>query len=521
MVSVLLLLFIPILPIYPFFDMCTHKRLVTNKYTGRSLYADCGKCPACRQAKADKQASRIRSHVDKNSGFVFLFAHLTYLNECVPYIRKSELLDHPTYAQVYRDYDRRFVQENDNLVLKYFPMSEPLTEVEFIDSDGNPTLSIDSISSAPTLQNSYHKRPTSTDMSDKIGIIYYPDVQNFFKKFKIYLKRNFKFSEKYDYKVHFYSASEYGGEKFRPHFHLLICCRPQDLATFKSAVVKSWSYAYRFVTESRLEQAIDAASYVASYINKSQSFPKIFEEHSIRQRHSFSQGFGCNLRAFSLDKILENARRGDMRYYRSVNIQGIPLVLPFVYPKYVISRYFPKYKGFSRLSNGTIQWLLSDASFVQSDSSEKLRNEIYEKLILCCRNYRDLVYFKEDLHKISVSLVNKIMLSGMSPRDYGIAYTKVWTCYYSTLYRSLLENANVFQQWQCYDNIADYFSGDVSSPSLDDLMLVTPSSFHYETDVNKFYRNVQDTERLEHDYQSKLLQHEVNSAAYVQFNNHV
>lgn len=499
--------------------MCTHQKLVTNKYTGVKLYRPCGKCPACIQAKAEKQASRIRSHIDKGSEFVFLFAHLTYLNECVPYVRKSELRAHPTYANVYRDYDRRLVPENGREVLKYFPVHDSLCQVDFVDKDGYPTLKPETIHYAPTLQNSYHSRPTSSDMSDKIGIIYYPDVQNFMKKLKINLKRNFNFSETDDYKIHFYSCSEYGGEKFRPHFHLLIGCKESDLETFKSAVVKSWSYAYQFVTRKRLEQAFDAASYVASYLNKHEDFPKIFEEHSIKQKHSFSQGFGTHLRSFSLDKILENVRRGDLRYYRSVVINGVPVAVPFVYPKYVISRYFPKYKGFSRLPNGTIHWLLNNVDELQSGKVERLRNEIKSKLIDICRNFPNFVMFRQDLDKISVSLVNKILLSGMTPAEYGKAYTAVWTCYYSTLYRTSLEEANVFQQWQSYDNIADYFSGDVSSPSLDDLICKMPNNFHYETDVNKFYKCVKDTERLSRSFGDKQLQHDINdNAMSVEFN---
>lgn len=490
--------------------MCYHQRLVFNRYTGRSLYANCGKCEACRQAKAEKQASRIRSH--KPDGLIPLFVHLTYMNECVPYILKSELLSHPTYCNVYRDYDRKLVRSgksSKNRVLKFYRRYTPLTEVEFVDREGYGTLSADKLLNLPELQDTYNPRPTTLPMSGKVGIIYYKDVQNFFKKLKLNLIRLFKFSELYDYKVSFYSVAEYGGEKFRPHFHLLIWCKRKDKKKFIRAIAKSWTFAYQYLTRESIEVAIDAASYVASYVNKSAEFPAFFEENSIKQKHSYSQGFGNSLRAFRLDALLEKVRSGNLVYDREVTIGGVPTILPFVYPKYVISRYFPKCKGFSRLSNGTIHWLFNHASKLRGSEIESYKNEVYQKLIDCCKSYNNFVLFSEDLHKISTLLVNKILLCDMSPSDYAHAYTATWTCYNSTLYRNLLEHASPLQQWQCYDNIADYFSGDVRNDSLDDLMFEMPKFYHYETDVNKFVRNVQNTERLQKCYFDKLQQHEV------------
>lgn len=497
--------------------MCLNRSLVFNKFTGRSLYRPCGKCEACRQQKAEKQASRIRSHHPE--GFVPLFIHLTYLNECCPYILKSELMKHPSYANVYRDYDRRYVPEGKHQVLKYFRMTEPLGQVEFLDKEGYTTLSADKIFNAPTLTPTLHPRPTTLPTDDKIGVIWYNDVQNFFKKFKINMKRLFNFSEKYDYKIHFYSCSEYGEERYRPHFHLLVWCKRKDIKKFERAVLKSWTFAYYYITKRRLEIAIDAASYVASYINKSASFPPIFEEHSIKQKHSFSQGFGCALDSFSLDKVLESVRRGQLVYNRRLTIEGHPASMSFVYPKYVISRYFPKFKGYMRLSNGSLHWIFNNDTQLQSDSLEGIRNEISEKLKIACREIDSLILFKEDIHDIVVSLTNKALLCGYSTmRDYIHAFTSVWNCYASTLYRYSLEPLSVSEQWQYYDNIGDYLEGSVSSISLDQLMFNMPKDFHYETDLNKFYDNVREHSRLERKYFDRLVQRSVNEAANVEFN---
>ena len=94
--------------------MCTNKRWVRNRYTGKYIYVNCGHCPACRQQKADHMAQKIRNN-DKE-GYIALFVHLTYANSCLPYIRKSELMISPSVSErvhqdsvnVYRDsYNRR------------------------------------------------------------------------------------------------------------------------------------------------------------------------------------------------------------------------------------------------------------------------------------------------------------------------------------------------------------------------------------------------------------------------------
>lgn len=498
--------------------MCLNNRFIFNKVLGREILVPCGHCEACRQKKADKFASRIRSH--RPDGLVPMFAHLTYLNECVPYIRKSELLEHPSFANVYRDYDRYYYASPDGkLHLKYKRLHEPLDQIDFIDNEGYCTLKSSDIFNAPTLQNTYSPRPTTLDMSDKIGVIYYKDVQNFFKKFKQYLKRNFNFSELYDYKVTFCSVSEYGGEKYRPHFHLLIWCQRQHWKIFVSAVLKSWTYAFRYITRRRIEPAIDAASYVASYVNKSVDFPTIFEKHPIKQKHSFSQGFGTSLRAFRLSQILENVRRGSLLYDREVVIDGSPSVSSFLYPKYVISRYFPKYKGFSRLSDGSICWLLNLDVIPSGDTREYYVQKISDRLIDCVRNFPAFVLFWEDLRKIAVSIVNKVILCGVTIAEYARLYTSTWRCYYSTLYRSTIENLSIQEQWQYYDNIEDYFSGKVSSLSLDSLLAKTPNSFtDYEIDPNKFVRNINEHQRLLMSYVRRSKQHEVVDVAFSSYN---
>ena len=71
--------------------MCTHRKEITNPYTGKKLIVNCGMCPACRQEKAIKRTMRIKNHYDDKLSCAFVT--LTYRNECIPYIRSTDLIN--------------------------------------------------------------------------------------------------------------------------------------------------------------------------------------------------------------------------------------------------------------------------------------------------------------------------------------------------------------------------------------------------------------------------------------------
>ena len=174
--------------------MCTNKRKIYNKYTHKPLYVNCGYCPACQQEKANKNASRIRSN--RLPGQIALFVHLTYLNECVPYILKSDLSKSPDSINVYRDYDRSWTRvpgRKRKYLLHYKRLVRPIDTLSMTDDHGVNELDCfdDVLKNIKTLQNTYNPRWTTLPMDDKIGICYYKDVQNFIKKLKVNLSRDY------------------------------------------------------------------------------------------------------------------------------------------------------------------------------------------------------------------------------------------------------------------------------------------------------------------------------------------
>ena len=98
-----------------------------------------------------------------------------------------------------------------------------------------------------------------------------------------------------------------------------------------------------------LKEPWRASSYVASYVNCDSKFP-VFLKTYFKPKHSYSKDFGCNNRLFQLDKILEKFSRGHLTYFKQVDKQAIPTIVECPYPKYIIHRFFPKFKGYSRVA---------------------------------------------------------------------------------------------------------------------------------------------------------------------------
>lgn len=483
--------------------MCTHRHYVRNKYTGKDVLVKCGHCKACLQEAANKRASRIRA--TGKDGFVPLMVLLTYDNNCVPYCLAKDLkqyfndstgeLQEFQRLPIYRDCkvrrnrkgsDYTFVKDTHFLrhVLTYLDVSK----VDFRHSKFPPTL--------------VNKRWA-------VGLPYYTDVQNFIKNLRQYLKRR-----GVDYPLTFYSAFEYGETNFRPHFHLLIWCKYEDVSLFKAARDACWLFDNPNVLPRRVEVARDAASYVSSYVNCDIDLPEIFKASEFRQKHSYSRHFGMDLRSFSISNIMLAADRNDLRYNRKVVVEGVPSVVTLQYPKYVINRYFPKFKGYSRLTDSEVRELLIIPSAISK----------YAKR---CE------YTSEDIHRIKIKLNNARLrfafaARGFSPvvvndiatwkqalkeksafaEDFAFWYLRVWHAYDTTLMRVFYENKEHISPMYMYDNIAELGS-KVENYTLQDLL--EQSSDTFIGDYNKFPHIISKDLHLEELFDKKVKTKKVNA----------
>lgn len=463
--------------------MCTNMRYIYNKYINKSVYVPCGKCESCLQQKATYRANRIRNNVA--IGTLPLFITLTYKPDSIPYVLREDLLLKKLDVPVYRDSSYRVVRRNGqyDMFEKRSSGTRQIDSLYISNEFYNDSHSCSAIVSTP------HPRGSRKGV---IGIAYYKDIQNFEKRLKQKLKRNYGLNDSFSY----YQCSEYGETTFRPHFHLLIFAPESKVDAYKSAIIESWPFADRNRTAEYIEVARNAASYVASYVNKSNDFPLLFKTHAFREKHSYSQGFGKALHCFSLSNILQKVDGGTLTYNALQIKDGIPCFVSYVIPEYVVNRYFPKFKGYSRLT--------SDSLAVVLQSPQRLRHFGWLE-----------PYTDDDIKKMSVSTRNAYKRyfdeTGKSFFDYIIDYIRVWNCHKSTIYRQFMMKNDEENTWyEAYDNMYELIAGSVCSLNLMNYFRNQDIKINeLQLNPNKYLDRVLQTERLRSVFHKTVKQRKV------------
>lgn len=408
--------------------MCQNAHYFYNRYIRQSVLVPCGKCPSCQQKKAVYRANRIVNH--SAEGYINLFVTLTYENRFVPYVLKDDVNDGT--VNIYRDASVRMFRGR-----KYITYgTEIIDQLVFTDSDH---FCEDNRRGLKSLKN----------YSDRVGICYYKDAQDFFKRLRIYLKRNYEYKD-----ISYYCCSEYGSKSHRPHLHCVIRVRTDFEEIVRRAVVSCWCYADSVRTSKFVQVARNCSSYVASYVNCGADFPPFLKTASIRQKHSYSQGYGCGLRCFTLPAILEKVERGDLHYNVRKVKDGVPVLSKYVIPEYVGNRYFPKIMGYR---------LFTD--------SEILEHLLCPKRL--CRLYNErmsgITYLNDDeIYRFCVHIRNCIdryvNITGKTEFDYVIDYTAFWRLYSSTMIKdSFADVKRIDDLSDHYENINELDLGFVSS----------------------------------------------------------
>lgn len=433
--------------------MCTSSHWIYNKYIKKTILVDCGKCPTCLQKKAASRSARIRNSI--KDGEVALFVTLTYQNKFVPYVFRKHIDCKYNELNIYRDYSGRYVRYGKGSDYSQSFVSK--RDFRVIDSLWMHDCYPDDIGELKDLKH----------YKGRIGVCYYPDVQNFLKRLRQNLLRHFNYGSGFSYFV----CSEYGGNTQRPHFHLLLFIPSSMVETFKFAIDQSWPFNDKVRCPLYIDVARDAASYVSSYVNCGSDLSPLLSKNAFRQKHSYSKTFGMGLECFSLSQIREKINSGDLRYY-SVGVDGgKSSLVSFPIPKYVINRYFPYFKGFSRLDACKVYDYIQRPERLFELSAE-------------------LDYSPDDLYEIFVRLNNSFdryrNICGASRIDYALDYVRCWSIHSSVCLRdSLSEVDDVFDWFTFYENIPDYKTSLVRSLSLDELCIkLSLDKDNFQSDPN-------------------------------------
>lgn len=513
------------------------------------MLVKCGHCLACQQEKALQRTNRIRANFsdDSKSDIIAVFTTLTYRNECVPYIRTDEYLyagcGDSVYVPVYRDCSVRWVRSSKEYHMRRrvipgrFEIAAPLVDWKMYQA-------------AVLAAHPYDGKPLDGRMvylrgqSDcKVGVIHYPDAQNFVKNLRQTLIRNFNYEKPFS----FFCCAEFGPTTCRPHFHFLFFISSAHYPVFKCAIAKTWSYDDYKATYNSTSIARNAAAYVSSYVNCDSSVPLVFRESAFSPKHSYSQGFGTALRAYKIEEVIKAYRRGDLRTDVARVRQGALVTDTILLPKYVISRYFPKFLGYSRLTSDEIRdvyarpshiWRYADKILkgVQlipdgwySPLNRSKREAFYEKVyhdrislfarhffidyetavIRFRRHHPDVEphhFAEQRIRAIQTCLQHKLdyaLSRGIDKADYVDTAVGIWTLRSSQVLHYMYEDIDDLSCYmQMYDNIEDFYSGDVGSDSLDDVMFNLSNDYAYEVNPNQFIRNRQRHAIMEAAYHS-------------------
>lgn len=213
------------------FDMCTYGRFVTNKYTGVTFWSKCGKCEACKQEKAAARAARIRAEYSKD--VQVFFCELDYDRFSCPYFTQADYdkimadtNNHVFKLPIYRDHSVKWNIKTQS----YFHSFKPVLLYNHIIDDND----FQYMSELQTCQW-LNKSPR------KIGVPYFKDIQDFEKRFRMWLKRKLN----YDKKIKFFNVNECGEKRQRPHFHFLLYASGLTEAQVREAVVACWPFSNR------------------------------------------------------------------------------------------------------------------------------------------------------------------------------------------------------------------------------------------------------------------------------------
>lgn len=480
--------------------MCTSMKWVKTPHINHPVLVPCGHCSACQQQKANARTRRIRDNIGK--GDLSLFVTLTYTNDFIPYVKRSDLAKMDEfftstsnsydslgnsfyYLPVYRNKTGRYVRKGSGYDVQFVSKEnkEPITTLQVSRNDW---------------QKGYGSINDITNMPQCISVIIYKDLQNFFKRLHISLSRKFHYVGKFSS----FQCSEYGPRTYRAHFHLLLTIRPENEALFRAAILQAWPFADSRRTAKFIEVARDAASYVSSYVNRGSDFPAFLSDSQICPKHSYSRGFGLANDHFSLSSIQEKIRKRDMSYPVLSVVNGELLERNLLVPKYAINRFFPKFKGYSKLSLSSLYDILQNP----------------KRIVKYCRL---LDLNQKELHQIKVSL-NNAYCRFLNNYDFGrnvsevpepvarntfaVMFVDSWKVRQSTLMKKWYENENHDAPLLMYDNWAEYRVHDVSFLNrrfVEHLISLNPELEKYEN-PNTFPRNVSVTDAYTDLFNKKL-----------------
>lgn len=258
--------------------ICQHRKRFFNVRTGNFQYTDCGYCDVC----ITRRNARNYSILVENAPLFKhkLFITLTYSNDFLP--KAKVIIDHKN-KQIYTvPWSKR--------IGDMFPEGKLISNLSYEEKN------IERVNRFISLANHLPLHPYETQL---FGIIYYPDVQRFFKRLRINYQR--ETNKKADFR--YFVLAEYGAKYFRPHFHLVLFFDntnfqewifgryDKDPSYRRKYRLKDWEFG--FAECERPEGDEQLLSYISGYVSSIHRDAYVLSEKKIKQKTRFSNGLSA------------------------------------------------------------------------------------------------------------------------------------------------------------------------------------------------------------------------------------
>lgn len=342
------------------------------------MYVPCGKCEACRNARANDWVNRLRSEA-KCWKYVLFFT-LTYQFDKRPcFTVYDNRIFIPQLSSVNPELEPAII----DLDYEYQKYS---CSVEWQERNNAWIKSVCSLGSVPHLSK-YH-------------------VQLFVKRLRknlknLIIKQNEKYSAQ-DYLVRYFICGEYGETAYAPHYHgLLFFQSDKEYKAIQKALSKSWTLG---IVDSSLVRS-DAASYVASYLNSFAYLPQVLQHPCVRPFCLASKSTPIGLVSVDDEEIRE------IFYNSSISrIQPAADGKSFVdVPIWntIKNRLFPRIALFSRVIDTMRTQLYSAVSRFEKFSGKEACVTSFVNYVLYCYNHHVTnVFFNSNFSSYIDSLVS-------------------------------------------------------------------------------------------------------------------
>lgn len=317
---------------------CFSPRKVYNKYLGREVVANCGKCAYCRSLRAFDLTSRVQREFVNNGGNTALFITLSYDNDHLPVYQ-------------YNGRSRKWYSNSG------FPEFEPIPECAVSEYPSPVKYDIDAKLPMRALgtrsASRYKMRPAFAHLC-------YPDVQ---KYLALVRAKFFALTTRYDnsplhlayedpdltnetFKFRYSVCGEYGPTTLRPHYHIIIFLNhaPNDRELHALAKVFSSSWSFGAV-DLQTVTSDGVSGYLADYVTGIAHIPPVLQAKRLRPLFHFSQAPTIGMLRLDDMEISQMLFSGDA-CRRRYDDKKQSIVVDEL-PRASLNKYFPKCKGYS------------------------------------------------------------------------------------------------------------------------------------------------------------------------------